>query len=438
MNLNVKEHRDNNGNKKKKRTDTRIRCLYVCPYAHYPGHFAAAAIQETQALAEAGVDIQLLTFGGVIGDAKIKVPHIVVFTPTNINRPVHYFIKLLRKWTISRWIVMFFETLATLSRAVILRGKKEVDIIHLRDGEPFLFLSHLLSLPFRNYCWVISLTASNIYPPKPKTFKQFVYTLGVRFVNSSIWKPLYRISLARNGFVFLTQNETAQRGYDSYLGGIFEGKVIYLPLGSDRVGTIVEKNKARRKLKLPLDRPIFLSFGAPHSGKDLDTIFNAASQLPNACLVHAGSQAFSLGSDTTNLAEKYGEPNKVIIRDQYITEEEKPYYFFAADAVILSYTRKFLSTSSLLWEACRFGIPVIASDNGQLGDLVETYNVGLLFEAEEFASLRKAMAHFVKLKPKQIDLFRRKCKRFANEFSLDKWAHVCVEIYQSVLSTVNQ
>jgi glycosyltransferase involved in cell wall biosynthesis len=411
-----------------------VRVLYVCPYAHYPGHFAAAAVQETQALAEAGVEIMLLTFCGVIGKAEIKIPCSVAFPQTRLTKPIHNFIRLLRKWTISRWSVMFFETLVTLSRAIAIKRKRKVDIIHLRDGEPFIFLSHLLSLPFRGYRWMISLTASNIYPPKPKTFTQFVYTTAVRFVNSGIWRPLYRISLARNGFVFLTQNETARRDYNSYLGGIFDGIVIYLPLGSDKPVKTIDKDKARRKLKLPLDKPVFLSFGAPHSGKDLETIFRAVGELPDVCLVHAGSQAFSLGANTSSLADKYSKPNRVIISDHYISEEEKPYYFFAADAAILSYTRQFLSTSSLLWESCRFETPVIASDNGQLRELVESYDVGLLFKAQNSDFLREAIVHFIELNPEQIELLKRSCRRFANEFSLEKWAQRCVEIYDSLLT----
>jgi len=434
----VKKRSGTDGEKRRKSTKMQIRILYVCPYAHYPGHFAAAAVQETQALAEAGVEAILLTFCGVIGNTEIKVPHLVVFPQTSLTKPIHYFVRLLRKWTISRWLVMFFETLLTLSRAIAVKRKRGVDIIHLRDGEPFLFLSHLLSLPFRGFHWVVSLTASNIYTPRPKTFKQFVYTMAVKLVNSGIWRPLYRISLARNDFVFITQNETAQKGYNFYLSGIFAGKVIYLPLGSDKPVTNIHKEKARKKLGLPLDKPVFLSFGAPHSGKDLETIFRAVSELPDVCLAHAGSQAFSLGANTTNLAEKYGEPNRVIINDHYISEEEKPYYFFAADATILSYTRQFLSTSSLLWEACRFGTPVIASDNGQLGELVETYNVGLLFKAQDSDSLREAIKHFINLKPERVELYKRSCRKFANEFSIGKWAQRCVEIYNSFLTIATQ
>jgi glycosyltransferase involved in cell wall biosynthesis len=410
-----------------------IKVLYVCPYAHYPGHFAAAAKQETQALAEAGIDTILLTFCNVIDDVGIKVPHSVVFQQTSLTKPINCLLSLFRKWTISRWLTMFFETLLTLSKAVAIRRKREVDIIHIRDGEPFLFLSHLLSLPFRGYHWVVSLTASNIYPPKPKTFQQFVYTIAVKFVNSGMWRPLYRISLARNRFIFITQNEMARRDYDSYLGGVFAGKVIYLPLGSDKPVSIIDRQKARNKLGLPLDRLVFLSFGAPHAGKDLETIFLALKGVSDVYFVHAGDQKFGLGVNLDKAATGYIDTNRMSIRNYYVTDTEKPYYFFAADAVILSYTRQFLSTCSLLWEACRFGTPVIASDNGQLKELMEEYQLGLLFTAQNPNSLRKAIVRFIKLKPKEIETLKDNCRRFAHEFSIERWAQRCIEIYHSLL-----
>jgi glycosyltransferase involved in cell wall biosynthesis len=123
----------------------------------------------------------------------------------------------------------------------------------------------------------------------------------------------------------------------------------------------------------------------------------------------------------------------MIIRDYYIPEDEKPYYFFAADAMILSYKRHFLSTSSLLWETCRFETPVISSDNGQLVKLVENYNVGLLFKAQDPDSLRKAIIHFLSLKSEEIKVLKDNCSHFAAEFSMDKWAQKCQLIYGRLL-----
>jgi glycosyltransferase involved in cell wall biosynthesis len=336
---------------------------------------------------------------------------------------------------------MLFETASTIAKAISIKHREGVDIIHLRDGEPFLFMSHLFSLPFKDISWVVSLTAANIYLPKmPKletrTLPLIIYILVLRFVvNSPVWRLLYRVSLRRNNFRFITQNRAAERDYSQYLGGVFGNRVQYLPIGVRRMNHNIQvsKREARRILGLPQRKLIFLSFGAPHSGKDLDVVFSVLQGMRDVYLVHAGKQAFSLGSHPESLAKRYGMEDRVVVKDYYIPEEEKLYYFAATDAVIISYTREFLSTTSVLWEACRFRTPVIASDNGQLKELMEAFQPGLLFRAQDTDSLKEAIIRFISLKPDDVEILKNNCRRFSQEFSMEKWAQRCLEIYDSLL-----
>lgn len=416
-----------------------IKVLYVCPFAHYPGHFSTEATRETRALKQAGVDVRLLTFCGVIDEGEVKVPQITVLSGTGPRHFIRRSFAVLRKNAITRWLLMSFETFLTLTTAIRLKKKLAIDIIQLRDGEPYLFLPHILCLPFRNYKWLVSLTASNIYPPAQiKSFKLLVYTTAVKVLNNKMWKPLYKLSMKRNRFMFAVQNDIAQLDYSNYMGGVFNGRVECLPVGVSSTAEIVAKEEARRYLGIPPEKPVFLAFGAYHSGKDLQTIFYALKDLPEVYFVHAGSQAFGLGVNLEEVARGYIDANRMSIRNYYVPENEKPYYFFAADAVILSYTRQFLSTSSLLWEACRFGTPVIASDNGQLKELMMAFQPGLLFSAQNPASLTEAIMRFLNLKPKEVEVMKGNCRRFAHEFSMDKWAERCLEIYTRLLSEANK
>jgi glycosyltransferase involved in cell wall biosynthesis len=334
---------------------------------------------------------------------------------------------------------MFLENLWVLSKAVRLKRKLNYDIIHLRDGDPFMPIPFLISLTKGNLNWVVSLMGGGLYKPTQlfaalrKDFRLFVYTMALRIIHSKLWRPLYRRSLAKNRFLILTQSEASKQIYDSYMQGIFSGKVTYLIMGQGDMDKSVSKEEARRHLDMPQDKTIFLSFGVPHPGKDLETVFRAVKDIPNVILVQAGKSTFSVGQNPTRLTRSHAVENKVIIRDNYIPEREKPYYFFAADAVILSYTRQFLSTVSILWDACHFGTPVIASDNGQLGELVMAFKPGLLFAAQDADSLRQAMRRFINLKPEEIEALKDNCRRFCDEFSIDKWAQGCIEIYDSLL-----
>jgi len=427
-------------------TKKRIKVLYVCPFAHYSGHPPWAAIHEPEALAQAGAEVTLLTSYGIIDETKVKVPHVIVLPrsrfPYLLQRLVNLFFT---RWALLRWAIMLLANFLTLVLAIRLKRKLKYDIIHLRDGDPFLFLPLLLSLPLRGYNWVVSLMGGNLFYTHPPLFKtlrkdlrQFVYTVALKVLNSKLWRQLYRRSLARNNFLFLTQSEAVKRDYELYLEGVFSGKVVCLILGHSRMTKGVSKEKARRHLGLPQDKPLFLSFGASHPGKDLGVVFRALKNVPDVFLVQAGKYAFSVGQDPTKLAQSYAMQDKVIIRDYYIPEQEKLYYFFAADAVILSYTKKFLSTVSLLWDACNFGTPVIASDNGQLGELVQTFKTGLLFKAQDVASLRKAITRFLSLKTGERKVFKNNCQKFSDEFSIDKWAQGCLEIYEGMLSSKEQ
>lgn len=412
-----------------------IKVLYVCPFAHYPGHFSWAATRETGALKQAGIDVRLLTFCGVIDEAEVKAPQHIVISSTGLGHFVRQSFTVLRKNTITRWLVMSFETFLTLTTAIKLKKRLEIDVIHLRDGEPYLFLPHILCLPLTGYKWLISLTASNIYPPTEiKSIKLFIYSTALRIVNNGMWRPLYKLSMKRNQFFFAVQNEVAKLDYSNYMGGAFDGRVECLPVGTSITTEVISKQAARRYLGIPLKKPVFLAFGAYHSGKDLETIFRALKNLPEVYFVHAGSQAFGLGVTLEEVAKGYIDVNRMSIRNYYVPENEKPYYFFAADAVILSYTRQFLSTSSLLWEACRFKTPVVASDTGQLKELVEKYQPGLLFNAQDPDSLREAIIRFINLKPKEIEALKDNCRRFASEFSHEKWAQKCLEIYTKLLA----
>jgi glycosyltransferase involved in cell wall biosynthesis len=431
--------------KKGKLTPKRIKVLYVCPFAHHPGHPPSAAIHETQALARAGADVNLLTFCGIIDKTKVKVPHITVFSHSEFPRPLQRSVNLsFARWTLFRWLVMFLENFLTLAAATRLKRKLKYDIIHLRDGEPFLFLPFLLSFPHRGLNWVVSLIGGNLsYTPPPlattlrKNLPLFVYTLALKVINSKLWRPLYRRSLARNNFLFITQSEAVKRDYSTYLQGVFSGKVIYLPLGFGSTIRPVSKKEARQRLDLPQDKLLLLSFGTCHPGKDIEVVFRALKNLPDVVLLQGGKHTFSVGADPAKLAQDYAVLDRVIIKDYYIPEGEKPYYFFAADAVILSYTRKFLSSASLLWESSLFETPVIASDNGQLGELVKTFQTGLLFKAQDAASLREAIMRFLSLKPEAIEIFKNNCRRFCDEFSIDKWAQGCLRLYKGSLRSEN-
>ena len=411
-----------------------MRILYVCPFSHYSGHHPYVATVEPEMLAKAGNDVTLVTFCGITSDPQISVPH---YTVISKDWPI---LRWVRKNAIFRWFLMLGETLTTIGKAMKLYRRFEYDVIYLRDGEPYLFVSPFLNTPFRNFRWLISLTGSNLFVPTPHMSKFrknpyiYLYTVSLHIVRGAWWNCLYRRSLSRNSVMFVTQNEEAKKGYDAYQSGVFAGRVVCIPLGTTNDVTSIPKSVARAKLELPQDALILLSFGAPHSGKDVETVIKAVVRVPEVFIVHAGAQAFNLGSSPEDLTEEYGLSRRTRVFNHYIKEEEeKPLFLYAADVLILSYTKVFKSTSSMLWEAAKYNLPVISSDANLLGATVAEYNLGLLFEAENVESLVDAIEHFKVLKSEELKQMELGRQRFVKDYSNKKWLENTLNVCRQLL-----
>lgn len=409
-----------------------MKVLYVCPFAHYSGHHPHVATMEPVYLQRAGVDVTLLTFSGIMNDTVAKVPHLQLLKG---HDKLQEWLKQIRGKTVPRWVLMLLEMTLTLVKAIRIYREEKYDVIHLRDGEPFIFLSHLLSLPYRGINWFVSLTAAIVFKPK-LTWKDYrerpfvcLYSFALEvLVNNYFWRLVYMRSMKRNGHYYTPQNMVAAEKYREYLGGVFKDCVECVELGIGNHVELPSRKSARERLGLPDNKFVVLSFGAPNAGKDMETMFKAVSKTGDF-LVHGGTHTFSLGSNPEELAKKYNLNNNAKIFNYFISEEEKPYYFGAADVIVLSYTKAFASTSSMMWEAARYGVPCISSNANSLGRDVKEYGLGVLFEAEDAESLAKAIEIYKGLPPYIIKEYKDNCRRFIEEHSDAKWAEKCIDVY---------
>lgn len=411
-------------------SEKRIRILYVCPLAHWAGHQPRAAIKETSALVKAGAEVSLCTFRGILDQKEPQtIPHRTVVSNW-AGFPLGMLTHLLRvslKTKPTKGLAWFLEVAATLFLAVRLRKTLSYDVIYLRDGDPFIFIPFVLGLFFKHYRWVISLIGVEMVI-SPRSLPA---SLFYKFVNAPIWKPIYRRSVTKNRFVFLCQNKYMKDYFETnFLAGILSGSIKVAPLGVEKAINYVPQKEARRYLDLPEEKVIFLHFGSLHSTKDIETVLAAIRDVPDVLFVHAG--AVTLSVNLIDSVQRHGLQKRVIIKDYYIPEAEKQHYLSAADAMILSYKRDSLQTTSMLWEAVKFKLPTIASNNGELGELLERYNIGLVFKAEDATSLKEAISHFLIFSQGERETIKSNCEKFCDEFSLDEWAKNCVEIFREL------
>ncbi len=411
-----------------------MKVLYVCPFAHDLPSYSYMAFYETSALIRAGVSVDILTFNGTLGEIPSGANLLFVKPNISLLLPIYYLSIVMRKFRCTMMAAKLIEFLLTITVAI--KFKNKYDILHLREGDPFLFILHSLCLFCTKLRWVVVLIGKELTEYlslkllSHRSIKQSFLLLASFIMNGNFWQYIYRLSSLRNTFIYITENQAVQSQYEAYVPGFFLGKVVWVPLGVNEADTSIPREVARKYLGLSSDKFVFLCFGTPHWGKAWEVMYVALKGIKDTILLHAGNQRYGTGlPNSAELTCKYDMDDQVLIRDRYISEFEKPYYFFAADAIILSYTQQFVSNASSVWEACRFELPVIISDNPQLSYLIDSYKIGVKFKAGDSSSLRDAILYFISLDRQRKVLFGQNCKKFNTDFSSNRWITQCLDIY---------
>jgi len=344
---------------------------------------------------EHGVDVTLLTFCGVHEGYDVVVPEVRVMRDNGLFRKM-------RSRFVTQWVLRVFEyTLTVLKATRIARDRP----IYLRDGEPFPHLVHIINW-FARKRWGVSSTGG-LFTTGEGISPAYKAMLRMTTVE---WPRWYRIGDDR--IKYSVQNPKVR----SLMVPLLGDDVAVVPLGH-RIEQKMDKQQARSELGITDSETVLLVLGASHSGKDSETVFKALTGKTGVRLIHAGPVKHSIGSDPRVLEERYKTGAVVIVRQ--IGNEEKKRLFGAADWVVLSYIPKFASTTSMLWEACAYETPVIASSGSELGELVRYWGLGYVFHtgSAEYLAYRIEQAR----NPAVKDSFRGNCRDFIRFYSEDRW-----------------
>lgn len=176
----------------------------------------------------------------------------------------------------------------------------------------------------------------------------------------------------------------------------------------DHYGTQIKKEVAREELGLDPDVKYLLFFGLIREYKGLDILINALTLVQSNTdykLIIAG-EFYENENKYSKLIEECKLEDKVIIRNEYISNEEVPRYFCASDLVVLPYRRA--TQSGVVPIAIHFDRPVIVTNVGGLSKTIRDHQIGLIAEpeAEDLAA--------------KIDLFLENDQIFSDEFGLVK------------------
>jgi glycosyltransferase involved in cell wall biosynthesis len=137
----------------------------------------------------------------------------------------------------------------------------------------------------------------------------------------------------------------------------------------------------------------FLFFGlvAPYKGLDILLQAFAGLSAPAELLVMGRAASDDVRRQIRDSIAALGLRDRVRWRDEFIPEAELPGLFASADALVLPY--RSIDQSGVLFQALRFGLPIIASRVGSFEDYVSA-DIGLIFEPGDADDLSRCLATF--------------------------------------------
>lgn len=432
-----------------------MRILFVEPFGKHGGHHSPESQRATEALADCGARVTMVTFDGVIGnwmDTARLEGSISIGSKYGLNRLLR-FISTLGQFLLIKPFTDLLETASTTFLAFWQSRKQSCDAIHFFDGNPAFAVPLTAAILTKRRNLVL-----NIYAPPPgwevtSWLRSLAYLLKKRdywsclrlirdrltelSVIKLVRKALYQRAMARNRCQFICHATEIKEAYREYLGGLFYDKIHVIPLGRKQPEQeIISTRQAREYLHLPQDAKVFLHFGSYHAAKNIRVIFQAVQDMPKTLFLFFVGWLGTWDNvrNPALLAQEYGWAENTIVINEFVPEEEKHYYFRASDAIILSYIKGSVISVSILNDACQFALPVIASDVGQLGEYVTTYGLGTDFAPDDPDSLRQAIASFLNLTEAEILAIRANFHRFASDLSWEKVAKRYMALYSRDLS----
>jgi len=187
--------------------------------------------------------------------------------------------------------------------------------------------------------------------------------------------------------------------------------------------------KIKEYLNLKPDKKSFLLLGSLGERRGIYQLLDAVNLLPDHlchqfCLVLVGQ---IIPQDRDAVKSKIAQisqtkPVEIICKFEFVSEQDVHCYFHLAD-VILSPHQKHIGMSGTLVLAAAAQKPVLSSNYGLMGKLVQDYHLGLTLDSTQPSEIAKGLTRFLQ-EPESVLCDRTLMKKFAEQNSAEKFADV--------------
>lgn len=195
----------------------------------------------------------------------------------------------------------------------------------------------------------------------------------------------------------------------------------------DHFGDKIGKTEALQKLHVDPQKKTLLFFGFIRDYKGLDLLIDAFGNLDDSYqLIIAGESYKSFdGYDKQITSNKNKE--RIHKHVKYISDEEVPYYFSAADVCILPY--KSATQSGITSIAYHFDLPMLATRVGGLDEMVIENQTGKIIPSPTVSDIEKGITEFYN---SNIEHFIDQIQQKKSELSWSSFAKAVIDLYNDL------
>lgn len=260
-------------------------------------------------------------------------------------------------------------------------------IFHILWNNKFEWFDRtLLMLYYRLFGKSIVLTAHNVNADsrdsKDTPFNRF--TLRIQ----------YRLA----GHIFVHTEKMKSELSEAF--GVQPARITVIPFGINNAvpRTSLTASDAKRRLGIRDGSPTILFFGRITPYKGLEYLIEAFRQtLPGHqdCRLIIAGRPDDCDEYWSQIRESIREDvhsGRILLRADFIPDEETEVYFKAADVVVLPY--KAIYQSGVLFLGHSFGLPVVATNVGALKDDIVEGLTGFVCQPEDSADLASALERY--------------------------------------------
>lgn len=222
-----------------------------------------------------------------------------------------------------------------------------------------------------------------------------------------------------------------------------ENRISVIPFGINNAvpDTDLTPSEAKRRLRIPERKKTILFFGriTPYKGLEylIEAFQQASARADEYQLIIAGRIDAASGEKYwSNIRESIRQDltmERVLLKTEFIPDEQTEMYFKAADVVVLPYRN--IYQSGVLFLGHSFGLPVLAADVGSLKDDIVEGKTGFVFRPEDPADLARALEqYFASDLFRNLETRRQEIRDYAmKRHSWDLVGQATMRIYESLL-----